>query len=396
MTDNIIPEDNQAEIAMLNHEIYELQKQLKEKEKEHLDSIMLDENDPFCNPTEYKDYSGNYSDIVPQIKLPGCRMPVEPGKREKQRLRHFYNIGGTCILLHFLFSVLFSFALTKGIMMILSLRNPDVSNSALYRYAYRSAIMISVSAVTYMIANVLFSFIGLKWSKLGTSSLTKTREFSFGKAVQYCLCAIFIQYAASICSALCDNVMQKYGYHAEIDNSGFATTTAAVAVLAVYQCIIAPITEELFYRGVVLKIFARANQRFAVFASAFFFGLAHGNIPQFMLAFILGTFLAHIDIKHNSILPSVIVHIFVNTAAMILNHFIKSGSTSEILTMNIVYLMVAGAGLILFVCFSRKNKIPRTTPQQSRRGFAVAKTSVPVIMAFAAMAFEMVINVLYN
>jgi len=115
-----------------------------------------------------------------------------------------------------------------------------------------------------------------------------------------------------------------------------------------------------------------------------------------MLAFILGTFLAHIDIKHNSILPSVIVHIFVNTAAMILNHFIKSGSTSEILTMNIVYLMVAGAGLILFVCFSRKNKIPRTTPQQSRRGFAVAKTSVPVIMAFAAMAFEMVINVLYN
>lgn len=392
MNDNITPDERQAEISMLNHEIYELNKLLEEDEAERRKSLMLDENDPFDNPTEYHDYNGSYSDIVPQIKMPGCKIPVEPSAGEKKRLRRFYGTGGACIFFHFVLTNLLSLAGVRLVMMILQHLNPDVSYYSLYSYAYSSALLVSVSAVTFLIANVLFTYIGLKFTKLGSSSLIGTHGFSVGKAIQYCLCGIFIQYAASMLSTFTEDVFNKYSHTTIVDDSGFATTAAGVAILIIYQCIIAPITEEMFYRGMVLKVFSRANQRFAIVTSALFFGLAHGNLPQFFFAFLLGMFLAHIDIKHNSILPSVIVHIFVNSIAMIINHFSETGSTYTIIWVSFAYMFLAAIGLVALLSFSKKNMLPRTTPQQSRRGFAVAKKTFTVAAAFILLAISMIIE----
>lgn len=59
----------------------------------------------------------------------------------------------------------------------------------------------------------------------------------------------------------------------------------AEIIMAGYTCIIAPITEELVFRGFCLKNLSRFNQRFGILASAFLFGLVHQNIIQFILAF---------------------------------------------------------------------------------------------------------------
>lgn len=392
MYENITPEEHQAQVASLNHEIYELQKQLHEQELMHQQSEMIDPLDPFDNPTEYPDYNGDYRDIVPQIEIPGCKIPVEPHRGEKKRLRRFYNIGGSCVLFHFLFSNAAAMLLISLVMLILQTKHPNIPYSDLYSYAYSSAILISITAFIYLIANVLFSFIGLKWSKL-KCSLIKTRNFNAGKAIKYCFIALFIQYGAAIFTAFFSDIFSKYGYSTDIDTSNMAASALGTAVLTIYQCIIAPITEELFYRGMLLKTFSRANQRFAIVASSVFFGLAHGNLPQFMLAFLLGMFLSHIDIKHNSILPSVIVHMFVNITAMIINLTYQHGSNTLISIANLVYILIAITGLIFFIEFSRKNKLPRTTPQQSRRGFAVAKTSFPTILAVIALAGETIMTI---
>ncbi|MBQ8297830.1 MAG: CPBP family intramembrane metalloprotease [Ruminococcus sp.] len=398
MDENMTPEQFQTQIAALNHEIYELHKQLEQKEQQIQTSTMIDKKNPFDNPTEYPDYNGDYTDIVPQIEIPGCKIPVEPHKGEKKRLRRFYSIGGSSIIFHFLFTMLFSMIAIGVAMFVLQLKNPDVPYETLYNYAYSSSIIISITAVTYLIANVLFTFIGLKWSKQGGSSLMKTRDFTVGKAVQYCFSAIFIQYGAAIFSTIFSDILSKYGYSTMIDNSGLAETFPATIILIIYQCIIAPVTEELFYRGMVLKTFSKANQRFAIVASSVFFGLAHGNLPQFMLAFLLGMFLAHISIKHNSLLPSIIVHMFVNTTATVINFAITEFEDSYLIigAVNIVYLLMAVAGLVLFIEFSLKNKLPRTTPQQSRRGFAVAKTSLPMIIAFVLLAGNTILTIMMS
>lgn len=396
MADNITPEEYRAEISMLNHEIYELQTLLDQKQAEQERGSIPDKNNPFDNPTDYPDYSGDYSAIVPGFETPGFRLPVEPGSSEKRKLRRFYTIGGTSMLCHFAALVVLSQAAVALIMLILQLKNPDRSYSELYSYAYGSSIIVAVSALSYLAVNIIFSFMGLKWANVPASELIQTRGFTAGKAVQYCFAAVFLQYAAGLLSQVAADIVGKYGYSIDIsDDSAFACTGSAVAVLTLYNCIIAPITEELFFRGMLLKTFSKANQRFAIFATAVFFGLSHGNIRQFILGLFMGIFLAHITIKHNSLLPSVLIHIFINTFTMIFSSLYDSfGSGTGLLMLEMTRMLLAAVGLVMLLEFCIRNKIPRTTPQQSRRGFAVAKTSVSVIAAFAVLSFNMIIAIL--
>ncbi len=397
MTGYKSPEEYQAQISMLSHEIYELNKQLDMKNAEIQQGQLPDKFNPFDNPTEYPDYNGDYSDIVPQIEIPGCKIPVEPCKAEKKRIRHFYSIGGACIIFHWAAAAVLSTAALSLIMLILGFMHPDVSPQVISEYAYATSIVTAITAIAYLLCNTIFSFIGLKWAKVSPSSLIQTRDFSFAKCIQYCLAAIFIQYGASIFSTIFTDIISKYGYSADIlDDSSLAQNGLGIAVTIIYGCIIAPITEELFFRGMLLKVFSRANQRFAIVATAVFFGLAHGNLAQFMLAFLLGIFLAHIDLKHNSILPSVLVHIFLNTISTAFNYMMDENDMLTTAALNIIYMLMAGAGLIMLIEFSLKNKLPSTTPQQSRRGFAVAKTSIPVICAFGLQVIYLVLLILVN
>ena len=51
------------------------------------DSRMIDPHDPFENETEFHDYQSDYAEIVPQIRIPGCRIPLRANDREKSRIR---------------------------------------------------------------------------------------------------------------------------------------------------------------------------------------------------------------------------------------------------------------------------------------------------------------------
>jgi membrane protease YdiL (CAAX protease family) len=189
------------------------------------------------------------------------------------------------------------------------------------------------------------------------------------------------------------DVFSKYGIDILVDSGDMGKTIFGKVITAVYTCILAPITEELFFRGMLLKTFSKANQRFAIFASAVFFGLIHGNIQQFILATLLGVFLAHITLKHGSIIPSVIVHAFVNSSASLVGFLARQGNTASVLT----YLALIGAalvGVIMLLVFNSNDKIPSTTPAQSRRGLAVAAGSLPFMGALTIYIAEVTLSIL--
>ena len=78
-----------AEYAALNHEIYNLTRQLEAKEKECRESNKTDLLDPFDNPTEYRWYRDDYSEILPWITMPEFSVPFEPAKVERNAIRRF-------------------------------------------------------------------------------------------------------------------------------------------------------------------------------------------------------------------------------------------------------------------------------------------------------------------
>lgn len=384
--------NDRAEFAALNHEIYDLTRRLEAKEKELLSSKMTDVYDPFDNPTEFRWYRDDYSEVLPWITMPEFSVPFEPAKVEKSAIRRFYNIGGCTALFQFLGSNALALGLIVGIKAILRSVNPDASESAISHYMTSGSIFAAINLITFMLANILFAFIGLKWAKIKPSSMIKTRDFCFGAAVQYCLVGLFIWFSAAYAAAGIEDIVSKYGFTTEVTDMDYGKTGIGMAVMIVYSCIIAPLTEEIFFRGALMKIFSKSNQRFGIFMSAVFFGLAHGNIPQFLLAFLIGIFLGHIDMKHNSIVPSVIVHIFINTIVTIMTE-LKDNTT--LLAIYMTGLVVLGlAGLVLLLFFRKESKLPVSTPAQSRRGVAIAKTSPVLLAAVGVQTIYLVLLIL--
>ena len=167
-----------------------------------------------------------------------------------------------------------------------------------------------------------------------------------------------------------------------------------IAIDSIYSCVMAPVTEELFFRGMMLRVLSKANQRFAVVATAVFFGLTHGNIPQFILTFLLGLFLAHITLKHESIIPSIIVHMFLNTFVTVSSYLPESAIIEGIL--NMILIASLFVGMVLLVIYRKTDRIPSTTPAQARRGIAVAKTSPAFVAPAVIMTIVMVIMIMMN
>ncbi|MDE5771746.1 MAG: CPBP family intramembrane metalloprotease [Ruminococcus sp.] len=364
-----------AEISSLNREIIRLNRQIETERQ----SKMPDKLNPFDNPTDYPDFSGDYSDIMPELDAPDCVVPLEPTREERRKIKRFYSIGSWCVLGHLFLSNILMLISLIILEIVLKSENKGAGGDIIDSYINSSSIFAGLNMIIFMISNILFGFIGLKMANIPKTQLVRTRNFSFGKSLQYCLIAAFLWTISIFVSSGIDDIFIHYGYSTDVmDMDGVAVTGTGFAVMMIYQCVIAPITEEIFFRGMMLRVFSRANQRFAVFATAFFFGLGHHNIPQFVLAFLLGSFLAHITLKHNSIIPAVIVHIFVNTMSGVFSYV--ESYLGTIITECII-LVMAVSGFFMFCLFRDNDKIPSSTPAQSRRGIAIAKSSVIFIVA---------------
>ena len=351
--------------------------------------------DPFNNPTEYHHFRDDYSKVLPWIKMPEYKVPLNPARAEKKILKRYYNIGGLCILLQYLCSQLIILLLMGLVKTILKFLNPDVDVNDISDYMTQSSILSALNMIIFVTTNTLMALLGLKWSKTRHPSLFKTRDFNVRYAIEYCIIGLAIWLVAGYVSMGIEEIVSKFGHSTILDGmSDEPSSGMGIAVDVLYACIMAPVTEEIFFRGMLLRVFSKANQRFAVFATAFFFGLAHGNLPQFSLAFLLGLFLAHITLKHGSIVPSIIVHMFINTFVTI-SSYIKDDSIGAGV-INLILVVSFFAGLVLITIYRKNDRLPSTTPAQARRGLSIAVTAPAFVASAAFTSTLMIMMVLIN
>jgi len=111
-------------------------------------------------------------------------------------------------------------------------------------------------------------------------------------------------------------------------NDAFEELAVSPIILIVTVAIVAPIYEEIIFRGIILKGMAKKmNPTVAIVISALFFALVHFNIPQGINAFLLGLVIGTIYLKTESIYLSIFAH-FVNNLLAI--------------TVSSVYMMIKG------------------------------------------------------
>jgi uncharacterized protein len=127
--------------------------------------------------------------------------------------------------------------------------------------------------------------------------------------------------------------------------------------------IIAPIVEELIFRGVIMSGFSRIyHPVFAIFFSALLFALFHLNPWQFPAAFALGLILGWIRMRTGSVLACIAGHATHNGLIFLTvynyNDFKGFTIMQSGLAQNYwIHFLVFTAGIALIRTFTRKTKV---------------------------------------
>lgn len=118
--------------------------------------------------------------------------------------------------------------------------------------------------------------------------------------------------------------------------------------------IVAPILEEMIFRGIILEGFLRNYSPVkSILLVSLLFGLAHLNIWQFIGAFIIGAFISWIYWKTRNLLLSIAVHMLNNLISYLAMLFSSKSVTDTTIvdfTGNIeIYYALFGLSIVLLV-----------------------------------------------
>ena len=170
---------------------------------------------------------------------------------------------------------------------------------------------------------------------LANRALSSAQVLWLGAVGALCVCPMSL--FADVLTALAG----KFGVQAA---SGGAQRFALMPAL-VQSVLLAPLCEELFFRGYLLGVFSRYGRAQAAAATALLFALAHGANPAGQAAF--GLLLAGLVLRTGSLLAGLLVHASYNLTLLLLTGAGLGGLFSG-LTPQSSFLRLLGCGVFVW------------------------------------------------
>jgi uncharacterized protein len=140
------------------------------------------------------------------------------------------------------------------------------------------------------------------------------RPRSLGAAVGYGFAAILGVYVVSAALSPFLNAGKEQGLtpsHWEPSHAG------AYAVNFVVVALVAPVVEELTFRGVGYGLLEQYGRPLAIVVVGIAFGLAHGLVEALPVLAAFGVLLTWLRAKTDSVLPGMVVHALFNSIALV-------------------------------------------------------------------------------
>ncbi len=328
-------------------------------------------------------YKNPQKDTPQEEKNPEV-ISVVPTKIEKKSIRKHYNkLGLAMIAQSFLVTGLFYLAF-----FLLADFMPEIYDEdgfyvvGTLEYALMSCLPAVSSIIMYFVYN--------KINKVDTSLDFRTDTFS----VKFILVAIgvsFLFYQLGM--------YLQYGVLIVFDSFGLTDLSLEYSISddiwtrlidISTSFILAPIAEELFFRGVVLRGFSKYSVRFGIIFSALIFGFMHGNIFQAVMATLLGLVLGYITSRTGSIVPAIICHIAINGCVCISEVISYSNIELGDMSYSAISYIQLGIGLIVWMGLLRSGKllIPIDGKYHKNRSWPLALSSFFVIATIIMYLYE--------
>lgn len=251
--------------------------------------------------------------------------------------RQFSPLGWALVIYYLIMNV------CVAVVMLLDawLRNPPVE-------------LLQSNAWGYIAASVIGMGILLLWK--GTDFWeeriwAKGRAMTIGAFLALLVLCIGCQMAASIYAVVLEMVLNQFGLSA-ISSVESATMSADTFSMFLYAGICAPITEEILCRGLLQRSLEPYGRKFAVFGSAFLFGMFHGNLFQSPYAFLVGLVLGYSAMEY-SIAWAMLLHMINNLVLGDMLGRLTAGMSDEASTM--LQLAITGGCAVAAIVVLVKN-----------------------------------------
>lgn len=139
------------------------------------------------------------------------------------------------------------------------------------------------------------------------------------KFIQYLKFVVMALGAAWLTSLIMGFIMNSLSGIVIFETPDFSTKDNFIVniCLIIYAVIVAPISEELIFRGLILGKLKQYGNVFASIIVSLLFALIHGNLPQSIPTFIVSLFLCWVTLQSNSIIPAISIHMINNAVAQL-------------------------------------------------------------------------------
>ncbi len=227
----------------------------------------------------------------------GTRERQEREARELAAARkHFSKLGGMYLLgTIVIFAVQFAVSFAAGLLFPEWLMNGDFALLLSMVPMYAIGMPVLIARVRTIPAD-----------RVGRRPI---RAGSFIAAVVMCFGAVYLTNIIGNIVTTVIGMLKGSGVQNQLLN---VTESVSLWMIAFWMVICAPVMEEYVFRKLIVDRTVRYGQGTAVLLSGLMFGLFHGNLNQFVYAFVLGMLLAYLYVKTGNLKITIAIHMMIN------------------------------------------------------------------------------------
>lgn len=218
---------------------------------------------------------------------------------------------------------------------------------------------VSSNGWGYILAILIGTLIAVLWKKprFWREEVFRTNApMTVGVFIQLLCVFISVQTVSELLTPMQEWLFNQFGFSVTVALEA-ATMTGTSVSMFLYITILGPVSEELLFRGLLLRLLKPYGKQFAILVSALLFGLYHGNVVQIPFTFLVGIVLGYVTVEY-SIIWAMVLHIFNNLVLADL-----MGRLAELLPgaagdwmYTVILLAVTAAALVILICRRREVK----------------------------------------
>ena len=136
------------------------------------------------------------------------------------------------------------------------------------------------------------------------------KKMSLKKILIFTAFILTLQFVSQAFISMLENMLNLFGYSL-LNTLDEVTNPSSTLAMFLYSSLIAPVTEELIFRGIIIKKLEKYGKLFAIVFSSVMFGMYHGNLYQGIFATLIGLLLGYTAVEY-SVKYSILLHIINN------------------------------------------------------------------------------------